>query len=661
MAHTLKQLFKNTWWVGAGLTFILGSGAIYAYTRTPTLPLRYVLASATRGTVIVSVTGSGQVSGENQLDIKPVVSGSVTKVLVEPGERVTANTPLFEIDRKAAQRTVRDAVQSLQDARLSLDSAQLSLQKLRQPPEAVSLVQAQHSLNQAKRDLEALKAGPDELDIRQAEADLASQLQNIALAKDGKTPRIVRDVYDDTVPILKTTAQTLQQALYNADAIIGVDNITSNDSYEKTLSITDTSKLARAQLSYPAVKESVRLLKQQSDPLLLNDESIENIQQTLRQAELTIALMDPFLQTVYDTVINSVPSPTVTQSTLDGLRSSIQSERSGVASKLSSLTTQRQAIQDAQKSFTTSQLNVDKARTALEKIRRGPEAKDIATAEERVKEAETSLAKLQKGTDPADLAAAENTIAQRRSAVTAAQSRVADAQEALNDYTVRAPFDGVVAKILVRESDQASASTALLTLLTEAKIAQITLNEVDVAKVRVGQKSTLTFDAIPDLSIAGTVSEVDTLGTATQGVVNYAVKITFTTQDERIKSGMSVSASIVTDIHSDVLTVPNGAVQRQGTAAFVQTLSLPSTADGADPQGVTSDTPPEARPVTIGLSNEQQTEIVSGLNEGEYIVTRVIDPNAAAPAARTAAPTGANALRIPGVGGLGGGGAFRAR
>ena len=98
-------------------------------------------------------------------------------------------------------------------------------------------------------------------------------------------------------------------------------------------------------------------------------------------------------------------------------------------------------------------------------------------------------------------------------------------------------------------------------LITKQKIAEISLNEVDAAKVKVGQKVTLTFDAIDGLSITGEVSEIDALGTVSQGVVTYGVKIAFDTQDERVKSGMSVSAAIITDVKQNVLLVPNAAVK----------------------------------------------------------------------------------------------------
>jgi HlyD family secretion protein len=94
------------------------------------------------------------------------------------------------------------------------------------------------------------------------------------------------------------------------------------------------------------------------------------------------------------------------------------------------------------------------------------------------------------------------------------------------------------------------------TLITKQKIAQVSLNEVDITKIKSGQKVNITFDAIENLNITGQVLDVDLVGTVSQGVVSYNVKIGLDIDDERIKSGMSVSASIITDIRQDVVSVP---------------------------------------------------------------------------------------------------------
>ena len=167
---------------------------------------------------------------------------------------------------------------------------------------------------------------------------------------------------------------------------------------------------------------------------------------------------------------------------------------------------------------------------------------DLASASAEVKEREASLQKLQMGPDPLDLRTQQLSVQQRKDALL-------DAQEKLGDYTIRAPFAGILAKITIKKGDPATSGTIMATLITPQRTATVSLNEVDAAQLQVGQKATLTFDAIPDVSIAGEVAEIDALGTVSQGVVTYAVKILFDTQDIRVKPGMSTSAAIITNVH----------------------------------------------------------------------------------------------------------------
>ncbi len=622
-------------------------------------PTRYLLANVTRGTIITSVNGSGQVSGQNQLDIKPLVSGAIKAVLVKPGQMVKMQDPLFEIDQKTTLKTLRDASQTISDTRISLASAQLSFNKLKQPPDAVALTQAQNTLNAAKRDLEKLARGADVYDIQQAEADLRNQQDSLKLSTDGKTPTVIRDAYDDAVPLLKSITQMIQTSLYDADSTLGIDNTGANDAFERLLSITDSSKLARATSLYPGVKSSIAALKQKTDALNVVNEEVDNIEVALQSAQAALNISSPLMQTVYEALLNTVTSPTFSQSSLTSLQTTIQSDRSNVATKMTSLVSQLQAITQAKTSFATAQFNVAKAQASLDKLKRGANADDLISAQEKITEAERSLIKLQAGTASIDLALAQNSIDQRRAAVADAEFKFADIQQTLQDHTIRAPFVGAVAKVTAQVGDQVSPSTVLAILLTPTKLAQISLNEVDATKVHVGQKATLTFDAIPGLTIAGSVYELDPLGTVTQGVVNYTVKTAFETQDERIKSGMSVAVSIVTDVRTDVLLVPNATVRRQGINSTVQTLSQPKQdVQSADDQTVLSDTPPQSHIVQTGLSNDQSIEIVSGVNENDQVIVRTIDPAAAATAAARTQAGSTAGLRIPGVGG-GSGGANR--
>ncbi len=638
--------------VGIGL---IGGGVAWAKTRTPEVPTRYVLAAATKGSIITSISGSGQVSGLNQVDIKPTVSAVITKVLVTPGQSVSSSQPLFELDTKDARKVVRDAIRNVSDAQISLASAELSLKKLQQPPDAVSILQAENSVKQAQRTLDELREPVDPLDLRQAEADIETQEEEIRISSDGKTPRRIRDAYNEAVPTLKTISQTITQTLASADNVLGIDRATANDAYEQYLSVQDSVTLNRTKALYTQVRVPVRELRTLTDGLALQNETLEKIDEAIEKTRSLLVQMDALTAGVSDVLQNTVSSAALTEATLNGLKSTAQSDRSTITTRIASLTSLTQSFETARENHQAGLRNLDKAKLALEKLKKGPEPREIASAEERVQEAQASLNKLKRGADALDISSAQNTINQRRASVIDAQNKVRDAQDALANYTIRAPFEGIVAKVSVKEKDQASASTVLATLLTQAKIAQISLNEVDVSKIKLGQKATLTFDALPNLTIAGSVTEIDAIGIVTQGVVNYSVKVLFITQDDRVKPGMSVSTSIITDSRIDVLTVPNAAL---GTGGSVQILANPDPTTGAATAGVTSATPPEMRIVQTGLANDQLTEILSGLREGEMIVTRTITPAQQTTAAASPAVGGIGGIRIPGVtgGGAGAGG-----
>lgn len=288
----------------------------------------------------------------------------------------------------------------------------------------------------------------------------------------------------------------------------------------------------------------------------------------------------------------------------------------------------------------------------------------LQNAQNSVQSAELSL-------QSAQLALAQKQEPPTNAAVASAKAQVdtaqANYQTALNNYNanvITVPFDGQIATVPVQTGDQVSAGTIVATLITTQKVAQITLNELDAAKVQVGQQVTLTFDAIPNFTIAGTVAEVDTVGSVSQGVVNYGVQIAFSTQDPRVKSGMSVTAQIITASEANALVVPNAAVKTVGGQSYVQVVDpktiISQTATGGDILSA----PPTRQAVVAGLSSGTYTEITSGLSAGQLVVTQTVSSAAQSTSASTAA---GSSLRIPGLttgagggGGFGGGGTFRA-
>lgn len=204
--------------------------------------------------------------------------------------------------------------------------------------------------------------------------------------------------------------------------------------------------------------------------------------------------------------------------------------------------------------------------------------------------------------------------------------------------TVTAPISGTVNAVNIKNGDDlsrlssSSNSSAPIIIgdLSTLK-AQVEVNEVDVPNVSIGQKATMTFNAINDLTLTGKVEKIDSLGTSTSGVVTYNVTIGFDSIDARIRPEMSVSVDIITGVKQDILIIPNSAVKLQNGKNFVQILK-----DGQ--------TVPRQVAVEVGISSNTNTEIVSGLNAGDKIVTQTINSSAA-----TSTSTSDNKLRVPGL------------
>lgn len=264
------------------------------------------------------------------------------------------------------------------------------------------------------------------------------------------------------------------------------------------------------------------------------------------------------------------------------------------------------------------------------------------------------LVDLTPGDDDLDVRSSMIQVEQRENAL-------ADAEQVLSNYTITAPFDGVMASVTGDVGVSAvvassNSSTALGTIVTDKKMAQVVLNEADIVKVKIGQKATITFDAVSGLTVEGTVVEINTLGTITSGVVTYKVKVAFNAEDIRILPNMSVAVDILTDSKNDVLYLPSQAVKRDANGYYVEQdkLNLREVRQASTTRRfagtsatssriIGSSTPSSSRrnipgttspvstvsalhrvPVTIGLQTDTQTEIVTGLREGDKVVTKKI-------------------------------------
>ena len=188
-------------------------------------------------------------------------------------------------------------------------------------------------------------------------------------------------------------------------------------------------------------------------------------------------------------------------------------------------------------------------------------------------------------------------------------------QDAMNNYTITAPINGTIIEKDAKAGDAAKAGDTLCIVYDLSYLEMgINVDELQISSISVGQKVQITADAVPDKTYVGTVTRVSMKGTANGGTTTYPVTIRIDDTDG-LRPGMNANAEIVVAEANNALVVPNAAVVR-GSYVLV-TKDSPSAAN--------ADTAMEAPegfvyvPVKTGVSDDDYTQIVSGIQEGDTI------------------------------------------
>ena len=205
-------------------------------------------------------------------------------------------------------------------------------------------------------------------------------------------------------------------------------------------------------------------------------------------------------------------------------------------------------------------------------------------------------------------------------------------QEQLENYQITSPISGTVIKKNYKAGDNLSAnSTTAGSLCTIYDLSYLTMtlnvDELDISSIQVGQKVSITADAVEGKAFEGEVTSISVQGTTANGVTTYPVTIRID-ETEGLLPGMNVDAQIVVESVSQVLSVPTSAVQR-GNRVLVSVDSEAGKAALAAQEQEASNGEPAAdssvpegyvyAEVTLGLSDDSYIEILDGLAEGDEI------------------------------------------
>lgn len=557
---------------------LIATFAVRSFTGAQADPLAdLTITPVSRGDLTLGISATGQVEPRVQAELAfAAASGRVAEVLVAEGDEVAAGDPLLRLDSRQLQasrdaaaanlavaqaelQAVRDGAtpEEIAEAQAQIQSAQGNLTQTQGSVTASDIAAARAAVEEARARLAELEAGPasDERTraasaLEEARAELDRQRSALASAKEQ-----ARQSVEASANAVRNAQSTYSTAFWDLEHVklYGTDPRT-----ERAING------AQQQDFQVAFEQAARALADAEASLRQAEVDYETARQNEISGLQTAEARVRAAQTDLDTLLAGADA--------DDLASA-RAQLARAQADLAALTgAGRQGAVAAQAG------NLEAARARLEQLTADPKASDLARAE---------------------------------ASVAAAQAQLDQAQIALDDATLRAPFDGVVATVNVAPGEAVGAQAPLVLIDISRFLVKVTVDEVDIASVRQGQQVEVLIDALGE-TLPGTVVRLEPLPQSDSAVTAYQVTVEIDPAESALSPGMTASATIIADRREGALSVPAAAVREVDGQTVVGVVVA-----GEDGQRTVED-----RPVEVGLRTAERAEIAAGLSEGDEVVIR---------------------------------------
>lgn len=601
-------IFSKKFLIIAIIILVAAGAGYYFYgrnTKNQTTVVQQKKYTVAKEDLKISVSASGKVVAKDGVELSFPVSGNleVDNVYVKEGDKIKKGDKIASVKTETLEFELRSAYNSYQSALATYNSKIESATASEIAKSKAAIEQAQVSLDQAKISLEQTKVNQAQ-NITNAEDTLETAQDNLKLNTNASDSEIVRSAYSDLASNIKSINITLQKILRDSDGVIGVDEQSINDEFENVLGAKDSGSLSGAKDSYSRAKSLRNDIDSRIVALSTNNTS--EIDAVAAKMESVLSAFQDHLYNMQKMLDATITFTGLSQSKLDGFKSTVSSNRSSINSAISSLDNSVQAVVDAKLSLKKFQTAYDKAQQDLE-ITKNQATQNIKNSENSVKSREISLTQAQQ--DYQDLIApiSSSDLASARAQLTSASIGVDKAKYNYEQATLTSPIDGVVSMLNYKQGDiilSDSAKTMATIINNDTLYIEANIEEADISKLKVGDKAQVTFDAVDGVKLTGEVSFIAmTSDTSANGIVTYLVRVLLTnTGENQVREGMTAAIEFVTSEAAGVLAVPVAAVRNVGGNPSVEKM------DGSFATVVT------------GFTDGKKVEVISGLNAGELIV-----------------------------------------
>lgn len=551
------------------LAILLAALALVACGGTP--PATVATAPVTRGELVQSVSGSGQIKPAQDINLNFGTSGAVAAVRAAEGQKVKKG-----------------------DVLAALDTAELDQQVL----------QAQANLKSAQAGLADLKAGPKETDIRgakaqlaAAQAQLAQQLKGNARATDiANAQAQLRSAQASLAALKNPTPADLSAAqLRVTQAQTSLQNTRDADSAAKNRADLDLQKavaaLTQAQSTYATASQNWQHVQDiGTDPINPNKTDAKG-------KPVANKLNDAQRQQYYDAFVkaeaglhSAEDAVQQAQITFDNARQKEATDIQQAEAQLADAQRQLDALQHPSRDKTAAaEAKVAQARAQLNQLSGGT-TNDVAVAQSNVEQRQAAL-------DALNAPPSEKTSAQAEASIAQAEAALSQAKLNRSRAEIVAPFDATIATINIKQGDtvgaSAGATPAIYLVDDSAFHVDVNISEADLVRLKTGQTAEVELDALPGQKLAGTVSYIAPTATVQQNVTTYLVRIALQPSQQQLHTGLSAAVSIVADRRANALLVPNGAIQETDNGPAVQVKRGNETATVKIKTGLAGDTSTE--------------------------------------------------------------------
>ena len=497
-----------------------------------------------------------------------------------------------------AQAAVTTAEQSVASAQSSLDTARAKLSQLQRSPSTADTATAQASLTNAQINVSTAENMVDSAESALDSADGALRAAGDAYCSDAA------DVGLPDSALCPFSLVPLDQA--SVDRLVGMLDDPSTD-----VLLDPECDEGPLPVLCPTLRTSIQTLLNADSSYVSAENSLSNAQLSLEAAEASRTAAQANFDALADT-----PSA----EDLQAAQAAVTAAEEGVEAASANLVSAQARVDDlapSSEDLAAAQAGVDSAEEAvqaaeakLQELQEGASAADIQAAEDAVRSAEANLSAAIAKRDDVIGGADPDDVDLQVQQVRLAEITVSEAHKALDEATLKAPYDGTVGSIDIGVGDLVSSQLPAITLLTPGALkVRLTVGETDLPSLRQGMVGLMLFDALQGKPFPVVISAMGLQPEVEQGIVTYVVEAALLGVGEdpasRPVPGMNGSAILVTEERKDVLAVPNSAIRRRGEEVVVEVI-----VDGKS----------EIRAIETGLSDPDNSEVISGVQEGDQVV-----------------------------------------